>query len=78
MKLPSTLDLSGAIESFAIQPTPSFYESKSSTPTTEQLSVCDIFNCLNICTHCSGRGKILLSFTVILNCVQLHFNAVLL
>ncbi|XP_026809474.1 dystroglycan [Rhopalosiphum maidis] len=38
MKLPSTLDLSGAIESFAIQPTPSFYESKSSTPTTEQLS----------------------------------------
>ncbi|KAE9531612.1 hypothetical protein AGLY_010818 [Aphis glycines] len=38
MKLSSTLDLSGAIDSFVIQPTPSFYESKSATPTTEQLS----------------------------------------
>jgi len=44
MKLSSTLDLSGAIDSFVIQPTPSFYESKSATPTTEQLSVCDICN----------------------------------
>jgi len=41
MKLSPTLDLSGAIEPFEnIQPTPSFYEQKSSTPTTQELSVC--------------------------------------
>lgn len=46
MKLSPTLDLSGAIEPFEnIQPTPSFYEQKSSTPTTQELSVCYIYNC---------------------------------
>jgi len=41
MKLSPTLDLSGAIGSFEnIQPTPSFYEQKSSTSTTQELYVC--------------------------------------
>jgi len=47
MKLTSTLDLSGAVGTFEdIQPTPSFYDQKSSTATTQELSVCYIIQLL--------------------------------
>jgi len=66
MKLSSTLDLSGAIDSFVIQPTPSFYESKSATPTTEQLSVCDIFNVQRF-AHTTVMVIIFFFFTIVVN-----------
>lgn len=59
MKLSPTLDLSGATGPFEnIQPTPSFYEERSSTPTTQELSVCYIYNCF--IHHCQSIFKIIL------------------
>lgn len=45
MKLPEILDLSSVVHFENIQPTPSLYEQKSFTPTMQELSVCNIFNC---------------------------------